>query len=369
MAAIVTAAAIASGAPCGCNGRGHGGDRDDGGALVVRPENLTRVTRTTIGVGPRVVGTIRARDRASIRAEVAGTVEQVKVDIGERVERGQILARLDEVGIREAYASSRRAVEAASQELAVAERHARRVRNLVRDGAMPAREQELAVSQEASARARLALARAGQANASRQLESATVRSPMDGSVSERAVNAGDVVAVGAPLFTIIDRSTMRLEASVPTDDLRAVRPRATVAFEVRGYPGRSFEGVIERVAPAADPATRQIGILVSIPNQSSELVAGLFAEGRVASTTREVVAAPLGAVDGAPGGEHGTVMRVRGGVVQRIQVKLGLRDAARELVELIGDVQPGDELLVSGTEDIRSGARVELSRDDGGGRD
>ena len=107
---------------------------------------------------------------------------------------------------------------------------------------------------------------------------------MAGVVSKRAVNAGDVATMGTELYTIIDPSSMRLEAAVPSEQIGAVRVGAPVSFEVRGYPDQTFEGRVERISPAADAATRQVPIFVQIPNASGRLVAGLFAEGRV---TRE----------------------------------------------------------------------------------
>ena len=84
------------------------------------------------------------------------------------------------------------------------------------------------------------------------------------------------------MFRIIDPSSMRLEASVPSEDLSILRVGANVDFTVRGY-DRSFTGRIERIAPQADPTTRQVPIYVAIPNPGGRLVAGLFAEGRVVS--------------------------------------------------------------------------------------
>ena len=93
-----------------------------------------------------------------------------------------------------------------------------------------------------------------------------MRAPFDGIVSERAVSAGDVVQPGSPLFTVVDPSSMRLEAAVPADALTAVAVGTPVEFTVSGLPGRTFRGRVERVNPVADPATRQVRVYVGIPN-------------------------------------------------------------------------------------------------------
>src|SRR5581483_8690063 len=116
-------------------------------------------------------------------------------------------------------------------------------------------------------------------------------------VSQRTVSAGDVVQVGGALYTIVNPSTMRLEASVPADQLSSIRVGSPVDFAVNGYPNRSFTGHITRVNPVADPSTRQVRIIVSLPNENGTLVGGLFADGHVASEVRNAPVVPVAAVD------------------------------------------------------------------------
>jgi RND family efflux transporter MFP subunit len=145
-----------------------------------------------------------------------------------------------------------------------------------------AEEAEVGEQQVEDASAVLAAARARLATAAEELAHAVVRSPVAGVVSARSVNAGDIVQVGTPLFTVLDPSTMRLEAAVPSSQLGRLHIGTAVAFTVSGYPGRTFTGRVESVSPAADAATRQIPIVVTIDNRDGSLVAGLFAEGRLA---------------------------------------------------------------------------------------
>src|ERR687892_2589586 len=140
-----------------------------------------------------------------------------------------------------------------------------RTETLVNAGALAARDLDVARSNVTSAEAQVADAKSRLASAERQLGDTVLRAPIDGIVSRRAVNAGDVVSVGTELFTIIDPSSMRLEASVPSDDLSRLRIGSAVEFTVRGY-DQPFQGRLERIAPRADPATRQVPIYVAIPN-------------------------------------------------------------------------------------------------------
>ncbi|HTE51453.1 MAG TPA: efflux RND transporter periplasmic adaptor subunit [Kofleriaceae bacterium] len=335
------------------------GDKQAAAAVPVAAEDAARAQRKTIRIGPRIAGSLDARKRADMRAEASGQVLEVNAELGQAVKKGQVLARIEANAQGDSVRSAEAGVRSARENLSVASRQVERTKALVEGGALAERDLETAKSSAVAAEAQLGQARAQLATARTQLSNATVRSPMDGVVSKAPVHTGDVVAPGAELFTIIDPSTMRLEASVPSDDLQAVAVGTPVAFEVRGYPGQKFKGTIERVAPAADPATRQIPILISIPNESGKLVAGLFAEGRLAGGTREALVVPAAAVDSS--GESPTVTRVNKGVVERINVQLGARDGTEEVVEVVSGLAEGDIVLLRNARALPPGTRVDVS--------
>jgi RND family efflux transporter MFP subunit len=174
------------------------------------------------------------------------------------------------------------------------------------------------------------------------------------------VSEGDVVNPGTLLFTVIDPATMRLEASVPVEDYSAIRTGTPVEFRVAGLEGQRFTGKVTRVSPVVDPATRQVRIVASIPNTGNRLLAGLFAEGRVATSTREGIVVPMVAVDDQ--GVRPLVRRVKGGRVERVEVTLGLRDRATERVEVTSGVAAGDSLLLGAAAGIAAGTPVTIRR-------
>jgi RND family efflux transporter MFP subunit len=177
-------------------------------------------------------------------------------------------------------------------------------------------------------------------------------------VSQRAVSVGDIVAPGNALFTVIDPSTLRLEASVPADAIGAVSNGVAVRFSVQGMADASFEGTVERVAPAVDAVTRQLPILVSIPNEEGKLIAGLFAEGRIAAQLHDALLIPLDAV--VEGAAAPTVLRVRDGVVEQVAVTLGVSDPDRELVEVLTGLAEGDQVILGAARDMAAGTPVEI---------
>ena len=327
--------------------------------MLVGPENVTVVRAEQIRTGPALSGSLTPERSATIRSEMSGAVLQTYAEAGQRVSAGQPLAQLDAAVLRDLQLSARGAVTTAQSSYDIAQRELSRNVTLEKAGAIAERDLERARNALIGAQGQLATARAQLANINKQLDKASVQAPFAGVVAQRQVNAGDVVSPGAALFTVVDPGSMQLEASVPADALAQVRVGMPVEFKVNGYPNRSFSGRITRVNPTADEATRQVKIVASIPNAGNTLVGGLFAEGRVSSETRTAPMAPLGAVDER--GLRPTVVRLKNGKVEKVEVGTGIRDAAAETVEITSGIASGDTLLLGAARGISPGTPVRVS--------
>jgi RND family efflux transporter MFP subunit len=170
-----------------------------------------------------------------------------------------------------------------------------------------------------------------------------------------------VVQVGGAMFTIVDLRTLRLEATVPVEEITRLKVGAPVEFGVSGF-DRRFTGRIERINPAVDPATRQIRIYVTIPNAEEALTAGLFAEGRVATQARRAVAVPASAVDRR--GTSPVIHRIKGGKVEIVPVQLGVRDDAAEMVEVQSGLVKGDTVLLGSAQAVTQGTAVRVTQEE-----
>jgi RND family efflux transporter MFP subunit len=350
---------LALGTLAGCKGAGDSKAATTPTAMLVGPENVAVVKAQQIRSGPAISGTLEPEEQATVRAEVSGAVLQTLAEQGQRVAQAQTLARIDDSALREAELSARAAVTTAQNTVDVNKRQVERNEALIKAGAIAERDLELARNQYSAAEAQLANAKSQLVNAQKQLSKATVKAPFAGIVSVRQVSAGDIVQVGALMFTVVNPSTMRLEASVPADQLSAVRVGAPVDFSVNGYPGRQFTGRITRINPVADPATRQVRIIASLPNAGGVLVGGLFADGHVASEVRSAPVVPIAAVDERE--LHPFVMRIKNGVVEKTEVDLGIRDAATETVEIKRGVAPGDTILLGAARGISEKTPIKVS--------
>lgn len=352
--ALALAVALAA---CGRDGEAAEQPKETA-AVVLGRENVYVVSPEEIATGPALSGTLAAEREARVNAEIGGLVQRVMAETGQTVRAGQPLARIDAAAIRDQVLSTESAVRSAQQQVALAQRNVERNTTLAAAGAVAERDLETSRNTLASAQAQLANARAQRASAQEQLGRTTVNAPISGVVSERPVSAGSVVQVGAPLFVVVDPASMQLEASVPAAELGQVRIGAPVRFTVTGYPGQTFTGTVQRINPAADPVTRQVPVTVSIPNEQGTLVSGLFAEGRVQAQAREGIVVPASAVDER--GVQPAVVRVRGGVVERVPVTLGMRDPDGDRVEITSGVAAGDTLLVGAALGTTPGTRVNV---------
>jgi len=327
--------------------------------MLVGPENVTVVKSEQIRTGPAISGSLMPEHQATIRAEMSGAVLQTYAEAGQPVRKGQALAQIDASVLRDQALSARSAVTTAQSSYDNARRDLSRTETLEKAGAIAEREVERSRTALLGTQAQLANARAQLANVQKMIDKASVQSPFTGIVSQRQVNAGDVVSPGGALFTVMDPASMQLEASLPAAQLSMVRLGMPIEFKVNGYPNRTFSGRITRINPSADPSTLQVKIAAAIPNAGNTLVGGLFAEGRVATETKTAPTVSLAAVDET--GLRPTVVRLRNGKIEKVEVGLGIRDAAAETVEITSGLTQGDTVLLGAARGISPGTPVKVS--------
>jgi RND family efflux transporter MFP subunit len=322
-------------------------------------ENIVMATSDNIVGGPLLTGALVPSREARIRAEVAGRVLSTSIEAGQRVSVGTVLARIDDASLADDALSARSGLTTAELTYTQAERELERARTLAKAGAIAVRDVESAERAALQAKAGLDDAKARVAARAKALGNTVLRAPFAGVVSERSVNAGDIVTPGAAMFTIVDPSSLRLEGSVPAEAAGRVAVGAKVDFALNGYPDRVFAGRVSQVNPVADPVTRQVRIIATLPNLTGTLVGGLFAEGRVATETHEGVVVPESAIDQR--GVNPFAVRLRNGQVERVDVTLGVRDAANERLEILSGVSLGDTLLLGAARAISVGTSVKVN--------
>lgn len=327
-------------------------------SMRLAADNVATAALVELTSGPAVSGQLTPAREATVRAQIGGSLLSLTVDRGQTVAAGQVIARISARDLDEAMASAEAAMKSAETALTVAQSEQQRTQSLVKGGALASRDLEQANNMVSNAQAAVAAAKARQRAVWQAIDDTTVTAPFAGLVSDRPAHQGDVVTPGTPLVTIIDPSSMRLEASVPADQISLVKPGANVPFRLGGFPGQVFAGKVDRISPTADAVTRQVVLFVSLPNAKGQLIAGLFAEGRVDAETHRGIVVPLGAVDET--GPAPTVTRITNGKAERVAVTLGLRQAETERVEITQGLAAGDIVITGSSKGVAPGTAIEV---------
>ncbi|MFA6312019.1 MAG: efflux RND transporter periplasmic adaptor subunit [Sterolibacterium sp.] len=319
--------------------------------------DVAAVRAGEIGLTLRANGTLRAIHQSSVRAKVAGEIVEVAVREGERVNTGQLLAKIDRSEYLSRLADRRATFEAARTQATFAESTRRKNEELLHkkfvspqayDNAKSGA--EVSTSQMQSLEAQVALAR-------KALDDTMVRAPIAGWVAERAVQRGDKTSVDGKLFTLVDLSRLELEALVPANEIARVVIGQAFTLSVEGYGGQRFEGRVARIGPLAATGSRSVPIYIEIANPDSALKAGLFAEGTLSIGRHAVAAlAPIAALHSESGVSF--VYLIDGDKIRRQPVETGVFSETEGMVEIIKGLGAGDRVVAANLGVLKEGARV-----------
>jgi RND family efflux transporter MFP subunit len=324
--------------------------------LLIAPEDLIQVHTATLGTGSLITGTIQPDRRADLRAEVPAVVVAVLKENGEAVRKGDLLVRLDDTAIRDSLLSAQEAERAATRAFDQAERQFQRLNTLRASGMVSAQQLEDAEIHRNTTQSDLSAAKARVVQARQQLQRTEVRAPFDGIVSERKASAGDTAQVGKELLKVIDPRSLRFEGLVSSDALSSVKPGQNVAFRVNGWGSQDFKGRIRLVAPAANPTTRQIEVLVAIDGEMPGRMAGLYAEGRIEAASSTALVIPASAL--VRDGERSFAWRIKGSALQKVPLAVGDRDLRSGDFIVKAGLAEGDRLLRHPVATLKDGQAV-----------
>ena len=326
--------------------------------LLIAQADLRTLQSQPLSNGPVITGTVQPERRADLRAEVSAVVQAVLKENGEAVKRGELLVRLDDTSIRDSMASAAEGVRSASQSAEQTERQLQRLKTLQAQGMTSTQAMEDAQTRRNTAQSDLVAAQARAAAARQQLQRTEVRAPFDGVVSERKVSAGDTAQVGKELLKVIDPKTMRFEGLVSADRINDVVVGQAVSFRLNGLADQEFLGKVKRIDAAANPTTRQVEVMVGFEPGNLPRVTGLYAEGRIAASSSQVLLVPEASL--ILSGDSAIAWRVKGGILNKVSVKLGERDVRRGDYVVLAGLASGDTILRNPGTTLKDGQKIEL---------
>lgn len=326
--------------------------------LLLNRADLLAMDTGEFATGPVISGSLQPERQADLRAEVSAVVLQVLKNNGDKVQKGDLLVRLDDTYLRENLASAEEAERAAQQAFDQAQRQFERLKTLSSSGAVSTQNLEDAEVRRNNAQSDLAAARARVVQSRQQMEKTEVRAPFAGIVSERTVSNGDTAQIGKALLKVIDPASLRFEGFIAAEQINQVKVGNAVLFSVNGYGEQQFAGTVERVSPMANSATRQVEVGVRIQGSGTPMVAGLFAEGRVQTVNRSTLMVPESAL--VRDGDHIYIWKVQDQKLHKTAIQIGGRDERRGDFEVKSGLVAGDQILRHPQGVLSDGAAVEL---------
>ncbi|MFH1437318.1 MAG: efflux RND transporter periplasmic adaptor subunit [Pseudomonadota bacterium] len=369
--------------PKGGPGNGKGKDQKNR-TFAVRVEALQRAD---IHRSIAFVGELQASESVEVSSKIPGRVEKIKVNMGDKVEEGDVLAIMDDSELRaqidEAKASislyEASIIKAKAEHKNASAQLERREKlgeqklitpqeldNARTTVATAAASLDVAKSQQSQARARVKLLKS-------QLSDTKIKAPFAGYVDVRHLDGGAVVSAGTPIMKIVMKQPIVARFQVEERYIGEITNRMKesavgVAVGVDAYPGEIFSGTIVRLSPGLQSGSRTAVVEAEIANDDSRLMPGMYCRVQVEfGTKNDVIVVPLNAIledidrSGSSGGVEGKgdrVYVVREGLAKLVPVTIGWKQD--DMGEVIEGLKEGDSVVVEGHGQLADGAKVKV---------
>ena len=317
---------------------------------VVQP-SLARLPGLVEFSGPLV-----APQTAVVRAKAGGTLLALTVAEGSRVQAGQAIGRIEVADLASRVAERSALLESARAALVQAERSHASNERLAQQQFISPNALESSRAALETARAQLNAAQASLDTTRVGLRDATLLAPIAGIVAKRHVVPGEKLAMEQQVLTIVDLAQLELAGSVGTHEVARITAGMPVQVQVEGV-AQPVAGRIARIAPAAEPGTRSIGVTIALANPKETLRAGQYALARATlADDTERLTLPSSAVGNTSGQDH--VWVIEGGALARRAVTLGRKDEREGRVEVLQGVTPASQVLAARFDNLREGAKA-----------
>ncbi len=341
---------------------------------------VVKVVEQPLNVTVSLPAELNPYQTVALYARVTGFVKAIRVDRGSHVRAGEEIAVLDapELGAQKAEAQSK--VQSAEAQLGAlrskAEANASTYDKLKAASATPgvvagndviqaqkaveADQGQIAAAQQNVEAARQALKSVGDMEAYLR-----IAAPFAGVVTERNVHPGALVGPtggpgpATPIVRIVESNRLRLVVPVPEAYTAGVTVGTALTFSVAAYPAQTFSGTVSRVSQSVEVSTRTMAVELDVNNADGRLAPGTFCQVRwPVRRTSPSLLVPSGSVASTTGRTF--VIRVRSGRTEWVDVKTGLTSGS--LIEVFGDLKPGDEIAARGTDEVRAGVQVHVKQ-------
>jgi RND family efflux transporter MFP subunit len=362
------AAAPAGGTKAGAPG-GAAGGRGNAALMTV---DTAPATRQEVIEYVMVVGNLIGAATVDVSPRVNGRIESIAVHMGDKVSRGQIIAKMDDRDVREQVKQAEASLELARAtarqrefDMTASKTTFERQKNLFDRQLQTKQTLEDAEARYNASTAQVDVAKAQVMQTQARVDelkvtlgNTIIQSPVDGFVGKRTLDPGAFAGANTPVVSVDIRS-VRLVASLVEKDFRRVTTGVEAMVEVDAFPGETFSGKVSRVSPVFDAATRTATLEIEVPNPGYRLKPGMYARVRLTVDRRpNALSVPRNAVVDSDG-KRGVFLIDDGNVARFNVVHTGLQDG--EKVEISDGLNDGQRVITTGAIALRNGDRVQLA--------
>ena len=308
--------------------------------------------------GLPISGALKAVNSAIVKARVPGELQGLTVREGDRVEAGQVIARVESTEYADRVRQAQEQADAAKAQVEIAQRQVDNNAALVRQGFISKTAADNSLASLNTAQANHRAAQAGIDVLRKSLADTVLRAPISGQVSQRLAQPGERVAPEARIVEIVDLSRLELEASISPADSVAVRVGQQALLRIEGV-AQPVAATVARINPSAQAGSRSVLIYLTVAAQPG-LRQGLFAQGQLATETQRALAVPLNAVRTDKPLPY--VQVVEGDRIAHRTVQTGVRgEVDGELWVAVQGVADGARVLRGAAGVVREGTQVKLA--------
>jgi HlyD family secretion protein/macrolide-specific efflux system membrane fusion protein len=333
--------------------------RGGAGPRELDPSLITTVKRADLPIEVLETGKVQPREKVEIKSKVAGQVQKVFVDAGDHVKKGQLLLQLDPTDYERDVAKTEADVAAAKNALEFSELQLQRRENGLKERGVAQMDVDTAAADVKAKKVAVQTATVAYNAASDRLHYTRITSPMDGTVTERGIQPGEVVTPGVQatfegkaLLTISDLSTLIVKADLNQIDVARVQLGQKVTVTLDALPGKSYDATITKIAPASiTPKDKQVDVFpveATLAKADTAIKPGMTADVRIHIDKKtNVLSLPIEAVVKENGKQFVTkVVPGENGKqkTEKVEVALGARND--RALEITSGIKEGDKILI-----------------------
>jgi len=346
-----------------------------GGFLANRSTSVETMTveLSTIADQVRSYGTVKAQDLVSVSPQVSNRLTDIYVDLGDKVEAGQLMAKIYDKTFRDQLSQAQ--AQLAQSRIALRRDSAQfeRQRQLLEMDLVSDSEYEIALATYRNTMAQLESARASLTQAQENFNFTEVRAPVNGVVVSRSLEEGDLAPSGQTLFELASDSGFETRIFLPVQDWRSVRIGQSVQLRVSNEASVSATGIVSRKSPQLDPTTGLGEVVITLTQVGGSIYSGVLAENLINIQTNDnAVVIPRSAlvevVETVVNPESNTIELERSysvfvskgdSMAERRTLELGIEQGDR--IEVLSGLQPGDNIVITGQQGLEEGGRISVA--------